>query len=645
MSWRKKRIYERTTYHFSASINTDLLAVNNLVNYFGRQDEVDKVDISPILLQKGNTKVALYGLGSLRDERLNRMWERQKVRFCRPADDDRNENHDDNDDEEDEGFFNIFTLHQNRDLGRGSKNCVQESMIPEWMDLVVWGHEHECLIEFFESVVGTFRITQPGSSVATSLVPGEAARKKIGILDVKGRNFRLHPVPLTQCRTFVTTSLSLREHRTELDPEDPKVDAKITTMLVEEVELLRKNALDRMEEVLVDARKAGNNAGEKDCNLKYKLHRPEEVLVRIRVEHSGFSTINNQRFGAQFVGKVANPGDILLFHRKKDPRLASTVKRKALQPVPPEELERTDMFDLIKGQLEAPDSKLSFFKETDLSLALDDYVEKGVIQAITELAKESLANKQKILVEKSHQNNDKSMEKESQICDLLDRDSSMAETSMKMDENVNMNKNNEIPPSDHEKENSLIQDDFDDEFTKPIKRASAATKQPPPPKGLAKKSTNKRRLLDDEDSSDEEHATSENLSNSKSKQMQVDRPKRRGGQRKAYILNDSEDDDEGSFVVDDEDDDEELVVEKQTAKEKKATISTGSKRKAPSKKAAPSRSTTTSGTTRKPSSRSKALRRHQFDDSDDDSVEYLGESAGLEANWGSAATKSQRHWP
>ena len=73
--------------------------------------------------------MALYGLGSLRDERLNRMWERQKVRFLRP---------DIEDDDEDEGFFNIFALHQNRDLGRGTKNCVQESMIPEWMDVVVW---------------------------------------------------------------------------------------------------------------------------------------------------------------------------------------------------------------------------------------------------------------------------------------------------------------------------------------------------------------------------------------------------------------------------------------------------------------------------------------------------------------------------
>jgi double-strand break repair protein MRE11 len=95
------------------------------------------------LLQKGITKVALYGLGSMRDERLNRMWESKKVRFLRPEEDQHNNDKDDDDEDEEDseessGFFNIFTLHQNRDLGRGGKNCVQESMIPEWMDLVVW---------------------------------------------------------------------------------------------------------------------------------------------------------------------------------------------------------------------------------------------------------------------------------------------------------------------------------------------------------------------------------------------------------------------------------------------------------------------------------------------------------------------------
>ncbi len=113
----------------------DLLAVSNLVNYFGRQDEVEKVEVSPVLLQKGSTRVALYGMGSMRDERLHRMWVGKKVRFLRPADQEEEDDDPENDDE-DNKWFNIFALHQNRDLGRGSKNCVHESMIPEWMDLV-----------------------------------------------------------------------------------------------------------------------------------------------------------------------------------------------------------------------------------------------------------------------------------------------------------------------------------------------------------------------------------------------------------------------------------------------------------------------------------------------------------------------------
>lgn len=85
----------------------DLLSVSNLVNYFGRQDEVDNIKINPILIQKGDTKVALYGMGSMRDERLNRMWQGKKVKFLRPE-----VGGGDDDDDEKGGWFNIFTLHQ-----------------------------------------------------------------------------------------------------------------------------------------------------------------------------------------------------------------------------------------------------------------------------------------------------------------------------------------------------------------------------------------------------------------------------------------------------------------------------------------------------------------------------------------------------
>ena len=39
---------------------------------------------------------------------------------------------------------------------------------------------------------------------------------------------------------------------------------------------------------------------------KYFIKQPEKVLVRLKVEHSGFTTLNNQRFGSQFVGEVVS---------------------------------------------------------------------------------------------------------------------------------------------------------------------------------------------------------------------------------------------------------------------------------------------------------------------------------------------------
>lgn len=293
----------------------DLLAVSNLVNYFGRQDDINNVTISPILMKKGETKVALFGLGSMRDERLNRMWTERKVKFMRPqvlasqneqgyASDDE----EDGDDEKIEGWFNIFTLHQNRDLGRGSKNCIHESMIPEWMDLVVWGHEHECLVEPTESVIGTYRITQPGSSVATSLTSGESTRKKVGLLEVKGPQFRLTPIPLSQVRGFAIKEISLRDiEHPKLDQADPKIDERVSDVLRTHVNELINDARNKFQELVQEAEShqlSSSHNFRKLPELKYTIAHPHMVLVRLKVEHSGFSALNNQRFGGQFVSEV-----------------------------------------------------------------------------------------------------------------------------------------------------------------------------------------------------------------------------------------------------------------------------------------------------------------------------------------------------
>ena len=370
----------------------DILATANLVNYFGRNDEVNNISIKPVLIKKGSTNLALYGLGSLRDERLHRMWQSQKVKFVKPS--------------TTEEWFNVFTLHQNRDLGRGSKNCIHEGMIPEWMDLVVWGHEHQCLIEPVESLVGTFRITQPGSSVATSLTEGEAVRKHVGLLEIRGAQFRITPLPLTRLRGFAIADLSLSDH---LDPDDPKVDLKVLNLLRLQVEQLIDQAREhasQLHDALLEAltKLQVENATQivDRTDSLFSIQNADQVLCRLRVEHSGFTSLNNQRFGAHLVGQVANPSDILLFTRKrklverKQAAVNAASSSAATTAIAPPDLNDTTVEELAYDLLQ--NHKLDLLNAQQFTLAVEDFVEKEQRQAIVETVNLLVKKQQKALI-------------------------------------------------------------------------------------------------------------------------------------------------------------------------------------------------------------------------------------------------------
>lgn len=111
----------------------DLLSSTGLVNYFGKQTNLEELKISPILLQKGASKIALYGLSHIRDERLERLFKNRKVRMYCPQ-------------EDKDKWFNIFVCHQNRVQRPGTKH-LPEKLIPKYIQLTIWGHEHESLID------------------------------------------------------------------------------------------------------------------------------------------------------------------------------------------------------------------------------------------------------------------------------------------------------------------------------------------------------------------------------------------------------------------------------------------------------------------------------------------------------------------
>jgi len=143
---------------------------------------------------------------------------------------------------------------------------------------------------------------------------------------------------------------------------------------------------------------------------KYKIKQPEKVLVRLKVEHSGFSTLNNQRFGSQFVGQVANPADILLFHKRRQAESAkggkgATRKKRSAAgldvPTEPEDLADVNIEDLVTENLVNNEKKLELLDEKTMKEALEQFVDKKEPKAIAERTEKLLQQNQKILMKRS----------------------------------------------------------------------------------------------------------------------------------------------------------------------------------------------------------------------------------------------------
>ncbi|ORZ34906.1 Metallo-dependent phosphatase-like protein [Catenaria anguillulae PL171] len=260
----------------------DLLSVSGLVNYFGRQTQVDDITISPVLLRKGQTMLSLYGLGNVRDERLHRTFLRKKVNLLRP-----HEFHDD--------WFNLMVVHQNR-VPHGKTNYLPETFLDPFLHLVLWGHEHECLIDPVFNTQQEFYVTQPGSSIATALSEGEAKKKHVAVLKIFKSSFEIDKIPLRTVRPFLMDDLILSDVPGLVANDAKGAHRAITKRIHEMIE----QANDEWHETHPD------DEGD-----------PPLPLIRLRIEYTGFSTFNPQQFGQQYVAQVANPRDMVMFFRKR----------------------------------------------------------------------------------------------------------------------------------------------------------------------------------------------------------------------------------------------------------------------------------------------------------------------------------------
>ncbi|XP_033100240.1 double-strand break repair protein MRE11-like isoform X2 [Anneissia japonica] len=356
----------------------DILSVAGLVNYFGKAPSLESVEISPILLQKGRTKLALYGLGSIRDERLHRMFRDKKVSMLRPR-------------EDKDLWFNVLVFHQNRSK-HGETNYIPEQFLDNFLDLVIWGHEHECKIDPCWNPERKFFVSQPGSSIATSLSEGESKEKHVCLLEIRDKAMKCTKIKLETVRQFYLEEICLSQ--TSLDPAD-------------NADKLKAYCEERVE-ALID-RAADEHTGHPK--------QPKKPLIRLKIDYSGgYEVINITRFGQKYVERVANPKDILAFHRRKMQlnTMGKVTKAELDKFLKPEGLDTSRVEDLVKKYFQDADEKnqLSILSEKGLGKAVQEFVDKEEKEAIPELVGYQLEKTQGYL--RKRQTNEESIEDEIQ---------------------------------------------------------------------------------------------------------------------------------------------------------------------------------------------------------------------------------------
>lgn len=299
----------------------DILSTAGLLNYFGKWRDLSEVEISPIVLKKNDTKIALYGLSHIHDTRLARLFRDHKVKVRKP-------------DIPEEEIFNLMVLHQNR-ADRGRYNYLPEDKLPGFLDLVVWGHEHDCRIEPEPTGITKTYITQPGSSVATSLSEGESIQKKVGILEIHHKEFKMIPVKLKTVRPFIFRSVNIDEFVVDLRLNEGDTRTKVEKFYC-------KNVAEMIDE--------------SKQKLSGHTKQPIVPLIRLRIVYSDDNhMINTARFGQKYDKKVANPESLLAFKK--------SIKRGKTAVYNPDEVALKSAYDKKEQQDSVEDVVERYFNE------------------------------------------------------------------------------------------------------------------------------------------------------------------------------------------------------------------------------------------------------------------------------------------
>ena len=415
------------------------------------------------------------------------------------------------------------------------------------MDLVIWGHEHECLIDPTLNPEMNFHVMQPGSSVATSLCPGEAVAKHVAILTVQGRDFRSESIRLKSVRPFVMKEIVLAE---EKGMKNVAKKANNRTEITRFLEDTVHEMIEQANEEWLEAQ------GDRELDEDEK---PPLPLVRLRVEYTApeggdFECENPQRFSSRFVNKVANTQDVVQFHRRKA-KSAARLKPMGGAEVP-DDAQIASSFALDSNKVERlvreflDNQSLTMFPQNSFSDAVAQYVEKDDKHAMEAFVKESLETQIKSLKDMDGyvyegDLQDALLERKSYLEEMfaqhgISRGAKRKPKPDGWDSDLNGHWADDVNAVIHSDEEEEEEGDSDVTIAKPSAkgrgRGAAVTKKAAAPKKApSKNSRSKKKLVEDDSEEDEDMMMVDDGSEEESQLFveQESAPPKRGGRKKA----------------------------------------------------------------------------------------------------------------
>lgn len=244
---------------FSNTSPLDVLHSSGLINYFGRVDSVDDIELHPILVQN-DKKVAIFGLGHIKDRRVYKTFLKGNITYRRPPGED---------------WYNILMVHQNRVPRK--EEYLPEDLISSFFDLVIYGHEHESLVVKHKN----FDVIQCGSSIRTSFCEGERFEKYVYVLELLEKPC-IKRIALKTVRPLLIESIKVAGVHPEIQIRE------------------------KIEQMLHDAR---------NSTMGSDLLVP---LVRLKVELEASFSLNKSQIYPFLEKNVANPSDSLRIIRKAE---------------------------------------------------------------------------------------------------------------------------------------------------------------------------------------------------------------------------------------------------------------------------------------------------------------------------------------